>query len=351
MRSLADDKSIVIKKADKGSSVVLWDRNDYVMEAEKQLSDANVYKDVSFNENILQDLVGTSNKLFENLKAKGKISKKQLKYFTYKYKKTTNLGKLYLLPKIHKRLSDVLGRPVISNCGTPTEKVSEFLDYQLKPIMQKGKSYIKDSGDFINKIRTIENIPEGAILVTADVVGLYPSIPHEAGLNALKEALDNRENKTINTEDLIKMASFVLKNNLFEFNGKVKQQVSGTAIGTKFAPTYACIFMDKIESDFLKTQEAKPLVWYRYIDDVFFIWTHSEQKLNSFLEELNNFLPNIKFTHESSKENIFLDLPISLSENKLYTDLYVKPTDRHQYLIIPPHTQITPKSLLSIVKH
>ena len=100
------------------------------------------------------------------------------------------------------------------------------------------------------------------------------------------------------------MASFVLKNNLFEFNGKVKQQVSGTAIDTKFAPTYACIFMDKIESDVLKTQEAKPLVWYRYIDDVFFIWTHGEQNLNSFLEELNNYHLNIKFTHESSKENI-----------------------------------------------
>ena len=62
--------------------------------------------------------------------------------------------------------------------------------------------------------------------------------------------------------------------------------------------------MDKIESDFLKTQKAKPLVWYHYIDDVFFIWTHGEQKLNSFLEELNNYHLNIKFTHESSKENI-----------------------------------------------
>ena len=50
-----------------------------------------------------------------------------------------------LLPKIHKRLSDVPGRPVISNCGMPTEKVSEFLDYQLKPVMQNGKSYIRDS--------------------------------------------------------------------------------------------------------------------------------------------------------------------------------------------------------------
>ena len=84
-------------------------------------------------------------------------------------------------------------RPVISNCGTPTEQISEFLDRQLKPIMQKSWSYIKDSGDFIRKIKNLTDISEGAILVTADVVGLYPSIPHEAGLEALKKALDERE--------------------------------------------------------------------------------------------------------------------------------------------------------------
>ena len=104
---------------------------------------------------------------------------------------------------------------MISNCGTPTEKASEFLDYHLKPMMQRGKSYIKDSGDFINKIKSLQNIPEGAILVTADVVGLYPSIPHEAGLKALREALDNRENKQTPTENVLKMVEFVLKNNYF----------------------------------------------------------------------------------------------------------------------------------------
>ena len=104
--------------------------------------------------------------------------------------------------------------------------------------MQKGKSYIKDSGDFINKTKELQSIPNGTILVTSDVVALYPSIRHEAGLKALKNALDNRENKSISTEDLIKMARFVLQNNDFEFNGIVKQQISGTAIGTKFAPTY-----------------------------------------------------------------------------------------------------------------
>ena len=85
------------------------------------------------------------------------------------------------------------GRPVISYYGTPTEKISEFLDTQLKPIMQKSWSYIKDSGDFIRKIKNLTDIPEGAILVTVDVVSLYPSIPHQTGLKALKKALDERE--------------------------------------------------------------------------------------------------------------------------------------------------------------
>ena len=213
MPALADDRSAVIKKADKGSTAVVWDRNDYVLEAEKQISDANICKDVSFNEKNLQELVGESNQLFQNLKSKGKISDKRLKYFTYEYKKVSNLRKLYLLSKIHKRLHNVPGRPVILNCGTPTEKASEFLDYHFKPIMQRGKSYIKDSRDFINKIKSLQNKSGGAILVTADVVGLYPSIPHEVSLKALREALDNRENKQIPTDNLLKMAMFVLKNN------------------------------------------------------------------------------------------------------------------------------------------
>ena len=152
VRSLADDRSIVIKKADKGSCVVAWDRNDYLLEAERQLSDT----EVSNTENILSKLSETSNRMFSSLK-----------------------------------------------------KCSEFLDHHLKPIMQKGWSYIKDSGDFINKTKNLSTIPDNAILVTADVVGLYPSILHEAGLRALREALDKQDKKCIPTEDLVKMAEFV----------------------------------------------------------------------------------------------------------------------------------------------
>ena len=67
-------------------------------------------------------------------------------------------------------------------------------------------------------------------------------------------------NKKISADDLTKMTEFVLKNNYFEFNGKVGKQISGTATGTKFAPPYACIFMDQVETEFLKTQKHKPVV-------------------------------------------------------------------------------------------
>ena len=129
------------------------------------------------------------------------------------------------------------------------------------------------------------------------------------------------------------MAKFVLKNNFFEFDSKIKRQISGTAIGTKFAPPYACIFMDKFEADFLTTQNLKPWVWLRYIDDIFFVWTHGEEKLHDFLSCLNVFHPNLKFTYEYSTDRInFLDVIVKKEKDKFLTDLYCKATDCHQYL-------------------
>ena len=126
------------------------------------------------------------------------------------------------------------------------------------------------------------------------------------------------------------MTEFVLKNNIFEFNEKVKQQVAETAIGTKFAPPYACIYMDEVETEFLKMQELQRLVWLQYIDDIFFIWNHSEDEHNKFLENLNKFKSNLKFRYEIPKDNInFLNLNVSMKESNLVNYLYFKETDRH----------------------
>ena len=61
--------------------------------------------------------------------------------------------------------------------------------------MQESWSYIKDSGGFINKMSQIDDIPEDAVLVTAEALGLYPSASHEAALKALKNALKKEKRK------------------------------------------------------------------------------------------------------------------------------------------------------------
>ena len=312
---------------------VVWDKSDYLKEAYGQLQDTNTYEKADFRPSSLENLVKNSNAKFHSLFQRKLIDKKSYEYLKYPTLGETNLGKMYLLPKIHKRLSNVPGRAVISNCGAPTERASEFLDSHLKPIMQGGKSYIRDSLDFINKSKTLGTIPDNAILVTADVVGLYPSIPHQDGLNALRTALNTRERIGIPTEDLVSMAKFVLENNYFEFNSEVYHQLSGTAIGTKFAPPYACIFMDHLENEMLSKWAVQPWLWWRYIDDIFFIWTKSEKELDEFMTHMNSYHPNIRFTYEKSQDKInFLDMTVHKTNGRLLTDLYCKPTDGHQYL-------------------
>ena len=101
------------------------------------------------------------------------------------------------------------------------------------------------------------------------VVGIYPSIPNSEGLEILKKQYEEYPNKKVSTEDVGKMADFVLKNNFFGFVSKFSKQIPGTAIGTKLAPPYACIFMDHSETEFLKTQDIKPWFWKGFIDGIF----------------------------------------------------------------------------------
>ena len=126
MRNLQGDRNVIIKLADKGSAAVIWDRNDCLKEAEKQLSDRSNYLETKVIGKDLVDLVEQSNKMFENLQITSLIQEKEKNYFKFNFKKATSLGKLYLLPRIHKGLNNVPDRPVISNCGTPTGEVSEM---------------------------------------------------------------------------------------------------------------------------------------------------------------------------------------------------------------------------------
>ena len=66
----------------------------------------------------------------------------------------------------------------------------------------------------------MERFPDGAILVTIDLVGLYPNIPHDEGLEALRRALNKRSNLAIPADHAVDLAELVPKNNYFEFDGR-----------------------------------------------------------------------------------------------------------------------------------
>ena len=104
-------------------------------------------------------------------------------------------------------------------------------------------------------------------------------------------------------------------------------------MGTKMVPSYANIFMGRLEN-LLQSVSLKPHTWLRFIDDIDMKWCHGRDSLQDFLHKANTFHPTIKFTAEiSNNEYIFLDTKSHIQNDKIVVDLHTKPTDSHQYLL------------------
>ena len=172
------------------------------------------------------------------------------------------------------------------------------------------------------------------LLARSLALNSYSNIPHKDGIRATKHALERRLSKEPKTWIPLRLLHLILTRTAFKFNDKFYEQISSTTMGTKCAPIHAILFMDRLEREFLSTRKLIPLVWWRYIDDIFMIWQHSHEELNSFLEALNSFHVTIKFTADISETSInFLDVNVTKdSIGNITADLYTKPTDSHLYL-------------------
>ena len=106
-------------------------------------------------------------------------------------------------------------------------------------------------------------------------------------------------------------------------------------MGTKLAPSFANLFMGNFEETYVYIYKLQPLIWKRFIDDIFFVWTYGPDELDKFVHYLNGCHRTIKFTIETSSKSInFLDTTVKKEENgSLSTTLYCKPTDSHNYLL------------------
>ena len=229
LKNLSEDQSIVIKKADKGAAVVLMNKEDYITESERQLSDQNFY--IETNDDLTEKHSMEITSFLDQMLTNDEITTKVHEYLAPFESKTANF---YFLPKIHK--TTITGRPIISGNGCPTEAISSFVDEHIKPFVPLLPSYIRDTTDFIKKIESIE-LPDQCLLVTMDVTSLYTNIPNQGGMVAIYETLkDNNYCERASIKSLLELLKLVLHKNNFDFNGKHYLQIGGTAMGTKLAP-------------------------------------------------------------------------------------------------------------------
>ena len=247
--------------------------------------------------------------------------------------------RLYGLPKIHK--IGVPLRPIVSAINSPTYLLAKFLSKQLSPFVGRNERHLKNSTEFVNKIKSIKIGPKD-LMVSFDVVSLFTRVPIKDTLIMLEEHFDKK---------LIDLFRHTLNSTYFLYKGEYYKQTDGVAMGSPLSPAIANFFMERFEEEALNTAPWKPLYYFRYVDDTFAIWPHGEEKLHQFLEHLNSRHPNIRFTCEMEENGQlpFLDVLLRRHpDGTLGHSVYRKPTHTDLYLNGGSHHH--PAQLNSVIK-
>ena len=129
--------------------------------------------------------------------------------------KNPRIPTFYLLPKIHKK--DNPGRPIVNGIGSPTKKISAYVDTFLIKYTPRIPSYIKDTTHLLNILKH-HRILTTDIMVTIDVKSLYTIIPHTEGIAAITRMMEDTGLDTLKRMFICNLAHQVLTKNYFQFN-------------------------------------------------------------------------------------------------------------------------------------
>ena len=340
IQDLKRDKEMVVLTADKGVSMVVMDKEDYIKKSEELLHQPT-YKELpsdptTKHKNRLISLLKT-------IKSEGGIDN-----ITYKRLYATGAvsPKYYGLPKIHK--TGVPLRPIISSRGSATYETAKDLAKILKPLVGRSPHHVQNNKDFLDSIKDIKIKPEECIM-SYDVSALFKSIPIEPAINIiekhLKEDKDLHSRTNMKIQHIISLLRFCLNNSYFSFQGRFYQQMEGAAMGSPISPIVANLLMEDLEVHAIRTSPTPPTLWKRFVDDTFTIIKKEDR--NSFLQHLNSIHQNIKFTCEEVRDDRsmpFLDILVTPKEDgSLSTSVFRKPTHTDLYLQWDSHHTISSK--------
>lgn len=218
---------IIIKPADKGSKIVILDTHQYLTEANRQLSNPLHYRPIP--QSIQLQTQVKIRRLVHSLYLDHFISKKQLNFLIGPDQPRPRC--FYLLPKIHEPPESWTipfevppGRPIISDCSSATYNISFFIDHFINPLSTRHPSYLKDTYDYINKIRPMA-VPHHTHLFTIDVDSLYTNIDTTAGLQAIRNTFTQFPDPNRPDDILLQLINICLTHNDFLFDNNNYLQI------------------------------------------------------------------------------------------------------------------------------
>jgi hypothetical protein len=249
---------------------------------------------------------------------------------------TPHPGINYPLIKTHKIHNPA--RVITSGCGTPTENLSLFVEKYCSIVVDSISCRVRDTAHMLDIIDELNlaGVQDGDLLVSFDITNMFPSINNHTGVERVQRKLyEYASNFDIPVECIIEALEICLRRNCSTYCGQFWLQENGTAMGPKNSCSYADIVAEEIDKQVLKSQSIYPELkcWYRFRDDTIVLWRGTVERLQAFFQDLNTFDAHLQFTMEIGGQSLhFLDLLITIVDNKLVTSVYSKPTDAHLYL-------------------
>ena len=330
LKKLKSNKDIVIHKSDKGNSVVIVNRDDYLKRLCDMVSDGskfeklNVKPDKDYNfmvkeksivDSLLAELV-RKNSMNDDLRSK--LSPDGPKP-----------ARLYGLPKIHKSLVDGLPkyRPIISQIGSATYKIAKYLLDFLQPCTTNEYT-VRDTFHFVSML---DDKDHRLIMASLDVDSLFTNIPLNETIDLVTDEVFENVTKVngISKTDFKRLLVLSTKGSVFYFNGSYYRQRDGVAMGSPLGPALANAFLCHHEQRWLDDCPLSfaPVFYARYVDDIF-VLLRSRLHVTELSTYLSSKHPNINFTFEVEEDGVlpFLDVKIYRESDSFSTSVHRKDT-------------------------
>ena len=334
LKDLTTWDDIIVRKFDKGKGWIVDSKESYVLRMEERLNDTKTFKNITEEENVIETINHKIHTWSEDNQQH--LTKNLCKALI---PGSSRPGYNYGNYKSHKPEKNYPLRMITSDCGSPVQPLSKYVEYHLYPLVKKLEYVIIDTRHFLQKLDKFNTHFNGdldkIILASWDVEAMFPNIDNTMGIEACRELLDERTELEPPTSTIIEALRLVLENNISYFNNNIYKQIKGTAMGPNHACSYADIAMSRFDNIITSNPDYTLTMWARFRDDIFTPWVGTMDELHNFTSWLNTLHPNIKFKLESySTEKIsYLDCEVYKCNNKIYTTMYSKPSDTFAYMV------------------